>query len=138
MKFNRLIPEMTVQDIEKSKHFYLNLLGFKLKYERKEDRFVFLSYKDAQIMLEEKHEKGWNVAELVYPFGRGVNFSIEVDDVEALQKRLINNGYPLYRSLMVSQYEAEGKLLEQKEFLVQDPDGYLLRFTQEASVTVLN
>ena len=33
MKFNSLIPELSVTNIEKSKEFYLSL-GFKIKYER--------------------------------------------------------------------------------------------------------
>ena len=32
---------------------------------------------------------------------------------------------------MLNKYESNGELIEQKEFLVQDPDGYLLRFTHE-------
>lgn len=35
-------------------------------------------------MLEEFHRDGWNVADLRFPFGRGVNFSIEVDDIESI------------------------------------------------------
>ena len=51
MKFNSLIPELSVTDIEKSKEFYLNL-GFKIMYERKEDKFCFLYLEDNQIMIE--------------------------------------------------------------------------------------
>lgn len=43
MKFNKLIPELSVKDIHKSKKFYLEILGFKLNYERTEDQFAFIS-----------------------------------------------------------------------------------------------
>ena len=43
--------------------------------------------------------------------------------------KLILNEYPLYRSMMTNKYESNGEYITQKEFLVQDPDGYLLRFT---------
>ena len=33
MRFNSLIPELSVTDVEKSKVFYLNL-GFEIKYQR--------------------------------------------------------------------------------------------------------
>ena len=33
-KFNALIPEISVKNIEKSKEFYISILGFKLEYER--------------------------------------------------------------------------------------------------------
>ena len=44
MKFNSLIPELTVSDIDRTRDFYVNILQFKVEYERVEDRFVFLSY----------------------------------------------------------------------------------------------
>ncbi|UTH14049.1 VOC family protein [Macrococcus equipercicus] len=53
MKFNTLIPELEVLNIEASKNFYIEVLGFKLEYERKEDKFVFLSKDGSQLMLEE-------------------------------------------------------------------------------------
>lgn len=39
-KLNTLIPELSVSDINKSLYFYLNILSFKLEYERKEDKFA--------------------------------------------------------------------------------------------------
>lgn len=129
MKFNKLIPELTVSDINKTKEFYLDILGFKVEYERKGDRFIFLSFEGTQMMFEEMHENGWNVAEMSYPFGRGINFSIEVEDIDMIYNKLILNEYPLYRPMMTNQYESNGEQITQKEFLVQDPDGYLLRFT---------
>jgi len=131
MSFNRLIPELTVSDIHRTKQFYIETLGFRLEYERPEDKFIFVSFEGSQLMFEELHEDGWNVAEMTHPFGRGINFSIEADDIDSLYEKLLAKQYPLYRAMTVSQYEANGVCLEQKEFLVQDPDGYLLRFTQE-------
>ena len=94
MKFNKMIPELTVSDINKTKEFYLNILGFKLEYEREADRFIFLSFEETQLMFEEMHENGWNVAEMSYPFGRGINFSIEVEDIDMIYHKLILNEYP--------------------------------------------
>ena len=102
MKFNKMIPELTVSDINKTKEFYLNILGFKLEYEREADRFIFLSFEETQLMFEEMHENGWNVAEMSYPFGRGINFSIEVEDIDMIYHKLILNEYPLYRSMMTN------------------------------------
>lgn len=134
MKFNRLIPELTVQDIEKTRKFYLDVLGFQLEYERKEDKFLFLSFEGSQFMFEQMHQEGWNVAQMEYPFGRGVNFSIETDHIEEIYQQLVCNQYPIFRPMMISKYESNGEYLEQKEFLVQDPDGYLLRFTRESNI----
>lgn len=132
MIFNKLIPELTVIDIVKTKHFYIDILGFTIEYEREADKFIFVSLDGSQFMFEELHTDGWNVATMEYPFGRGINFSIEVDDIDVIYEKLRHEDYPLYRKMMVNEYEVAGNCLEQKEFLVQDPDGYLLRFTKKS------
>ena len=68
VKFNKLIPELSVSDINKSKEFYLSL-GFSIIYERVDDKFCFLELDGNQLMIEEVNEN-WNVGELEYPFGR--------------------------------------------------------------------
>ena len=73
----------------------------------------------------------WNTDKLEYPFGRGVNFQIEVNNLEEIRDRLIRNGIKLFRDIITSEYECSGDVLVQKEFLVQDLDGYLLRFCGE-------
>lgn len=48
MKFNSLIPELSVNNIEDTKYFYISILGFKLEYQRLNEKFMFLSYGDSQ------------------------------------------------------------------------------------------
>lgn len=88
MKFNSLIPELSVTNIEKSKKFYLNL-GFKIMYERKEDKFWFLYLEDNQIMIEEINNN-WSVGEIKYPFGNGINISMAVSDIDSFYESIIN------------------------------------------------
>ena len=83
MDFNKIIPELSVFNIDETKHFYSNL-GFKVEYERPKDKFVFMSFQGSQFMFEQIHENGWNTGESTYPLGRGINFSIAVDNVEEL------------------------------------------------------
>ncbi|MCR1950275.1 VOC family protein [Clostridium sp. DSM 100503] len=127
MKFNSLIPELSVINIEESKKFYIDILGFNLEYERVEDKFAFLSLEDIQIMIEEVNGY-WNTGELVYPFGRGINFEMKVSNVEELRDNLVKNNIELFRDITISEYESNGRIILQKEFLVQDINGYLLRF----------
>ena len=128
MNFNSTIPELSVFDIERTKKFYREL-GFKIEYERTEDKFVFMSFQDSQFMFEQIHDDGWNIGELVYPLGRGINFSIAVDDIEELYKLVNNLNIELYRELTRNIYQVNGIEEMQIEFLIQDPNGYLLRFT---------
>ncbi|RJS62940.1 bleomycin resistance protein [Priestia filamentosa] len=125
MEFNTLIPELSVKDIQKSKIFYLDVLGFQLNYERIEDQFAFISLNDAQMMIEQCNGH-WQTGELEYPYGRGINFQIEIDNIEVLLQKLKEHNILLFRDLMINSYSE----FTQKEFIVQDPDGYLLRFCQ--------
>ena len=128
MDFNKMIPELSVFDIEQTKRFY-NDLGFKIEYERHEEKFVFMSFQDSQFMFEPIPDTGWNIGELIYPLGRGINFSIAVDDIEGLYKLVKTLNLEIYRELNRSIYQVNGTEETQTEFLIQDPNGYLLRFT---------
>ena len=128
MEFNSLIPELTVSDIAKTKDFYLNVLGFVMEYERPEDKFVFLSFEGNQMMFEQDNGH-WPVGSLEHPYGRGINFEMTVSDVEGLYARVLEAGVRPFRELKVSRYRSRDEDIVQKELLVQDPDGYLLRFT---------
>ncbi len=130
MYFNKIIPEMDVTNLESSLKFY-KTCGFKIEYERKEDRFVFLSLGEIQFMLQELHSNKWKTGELVYPFGRGINFQLEVEDVEIMYNNLIGAGYEIMVPMEENWYRQDNKLLCNREFLIQDPDGYLLRFSQD-------
>lgn len=126
MQFNSLIPELSVTDINKSKEFYLNL-GFKIKYERPENKFCFLELEQNQIMIEQINDN-WNTGSLEYPFGRGINISMSISNVEELYNNFKNKNIKIFKELEVHTYRVDDKEYQDKEFLVQDPDGYLLRF----------
>lgn len=127
MKFNSLIPELSVSNIEKSKEFYTSI-GFNIKYERKENKFIFLELEENQIMIEEINDN-WNTGELIYPYGRGINISMTVNDIEKFYNNIKKLKYPIFKDLMINEYKIGKEISVDKEFLIQDPDGYLLRFT---------
>ena len=130
MNFNSLVPELSVSNIVKARYFYINILKFKLEYERQEDKFIFLSYGNAQIMFEEIQETGWNTAKFEYPLGRGINFQIDTDEVCEIKLRLEKADIPLFKDITVNRYCNGDEIYTEMELLVQDPDGYLLRFSQ--------
>ena len=126
MKFNSLIPELSVTDINKSKEFYQKI-GFKIKYERPENKFCFLELEENQIMIEEINDN-WNTGELEYPFGRGINISMSISDVELLFQHIKKQDIEIFNELEIHTYKVDNQEYTDKEFLIQDPDGYLLRF----------
>ena len=131
MKFNKIIPELSVTNLEISLKFY-KTLGFKIEYERPENKFVFLSMGEIQFMVQEiSDDDKWDVAPLSYPFGNGINFQLEVDNVEFIYNSLKENNYKIAFDIEENWYRQDNKLLGNKEFLVQDPDGYLLRFSED-------
>jgi catechol 2,3-dioxygenase-like lactoylglutathione lyase family enzyme len=95
IKYNKLIPELSVTNIEKSANFYVDLLGFKVEYKRDECKFMFLSLDGSQIMIEQINDT-WNTGELSYPFGRGINLQFEIEDISQPINALNSSNYPLY------------------------------------------
>ncbi len=127
MKWNALVPELIVTDLEKSYYFWVNILGFSVKYQRTEEKFMYLELNGAQFMLEELQDDQWVTGELNYPLGRGINFRLEVKQLDDILNRLHKAQWSIFSGLEERWYRAENVEHGQKQFLVQDPDGYLLR-----------
>ena len=131
MYFNKLIPEISVTNLDNSVRFY-KTIGFNIKYERLENKFVFLEMNEIQFMIQEITDNDkWDVAPLTYPFGNGINFQLEVDDVKKIYDKLKQDGYKIAFEIEENWYRQSDKFLGNKEFLAQDPDGYLLRFCED-------
>ena len=64
------------------------------------------------------------------PFGRGMNLEIEVGSVAPLLDALAAAGWPLHLPPEEAWYRAGDRDLGQYQFIVADPDGYLLRFCE--------
>jgi catechol 2,3-dioxygenase-like lactoylglutathione lyase family enzyme len=131
MNWCRLVPELTVMDFEKSVNFYVNTIGFEIKYSRSHPQFAYLEFEGAQIMIEEFHQDGWNLPGMEYPLGRGMNLQIECNDVVSIKERLLNSGHSLFMDITENWYQTEQTSVGNKEFIVQDPDGYMIRFAQD-------
>ena len=127
--FNALVPELDVFDLPASLRFWCDLLGFEVAYDRPAARFAFLVRGNIQIMLCEL-SGSWEVGELSRPFGRGINFQMIVSSVSPILEALEVAKWPLFRPPNDAWYRAGDQETGQREFLVQDPDGYLLRFAQ--------
>lgn len=82
MRFNQLVSELSVSDIEKSKRFYTDVLGFKIDY------------------------------------------------LEEFVARIKEKGVVPFKDIFTSKYRCDGICYVEREVLIQDPDGYLLRFSE--------
>ena len=80
-------------------------------------------------MLSERNGE-WETGVMEHPFGRGINFQIFVSEIAPIVKALAAVDYPLMKAPWESWYRKDDEKVGQREFLVQDPDGYVLRFAE--------
>ena len=118
LEFSKNIPELTA--------------GFKVEYDRPENKFAFISLDEIQFMLQEiANNDKWDVSPLSYPFGNGINFQLEVENLDEIYNNFKNSNYKITFDIQENWYRQDDKMLGNKEFLIQDPDGYLLRFSED-------
>ncbi len=132
-QFNAIVPELYCSNFETSLRFYTEVLGFAVVYSRLNERFAFLERQGAQLMIEqpEPPNRAWIIGDVQPPFGKGVNFEINTTNVAELHEQCINNQAAIYLPLEEKWYQAGSKKVGNLQFIVLDPDGYMLRFAQD-------
>jgi catechol 2,3-dioxygenase-like lactoylglutathione lyase family enzyme len=124
------VPEFSVSDFDRSLDFYVKLIGFTVLYARPESAFAYLSLDGAELMIE-RTSGTWTTGPLEQPYGRGINFQIMVTDLAGLHERLVRAGHPIMVPIEERWYRRDDVYDGQRQFLVQGPDGYLLRFAED-------
>ena len=135
--FSALIPERDVQDLEASLRFWVVALGFTVAFSRREAAFAYLEREGAQVMLNEINGN-WLTGPLTPPFGRGINLQIAVSSVTEILDRLGTTAWPLFRPCHDAWYRVGAEEVGCRQFLVQDPDGSLLRCSESLGTRPLN
>jgi catechol 2,3-dioxygenase-like lactoylglutathione lyase family enzyme len=131
LAYNQLVPELSVSDFRKSLDFYTRILGFSVAYQREEEGFAYLTLGQAQLMIDEIGKgRTWETGAFEYPLGRGINFQIEVTNLDELSNHLSVHDIPLFLEIEEKWYRKDNHEVGSRQFLVQDPDGYLLRFAE--------
>lgn len=142
MKLNALVPEFAVMNVGKSLQFYCDLLGFALAYERPEEGFALIALGDAQLMLDQI-DRGRTFGDmeevlaqpLSHPkLGHGLNVQIQVPEVAPMLKALATASIDLFLPLEDKWYRKDDGEIGNRQFVVADPDGYLLRFVEPLGV----
>lgn len=131
-KRNPLVPELTVTALGTSLSFWVTQLGFDIAYQRIEEGFAYLDLHGAHIMLEQYDPQAgqWLTGPLEKPLGRGINLQVDVPAVAPILQRLKVAGWPLFRDVEDVWYRANEVEVGQRQFLLQDPDGYLVRLVE--------
>ncbi len=124
----KCVPEILVENFETSLSFY-KALGFVDMYQR--EGFAYLEYQGAQFMIDAR-SGAWETGPMEKPYGRGVNFQILTNNLDTLISKLAAANIPLYEPKKEKRRDLGGQEGVFLECLVQDPDGYLLRFQQKS------
>ncbi|MBF4623220.1 VOC family protein [Clavibacter sp. VKM Ac-2872] len=124
-----LVPELLVTDLAASLAFWRDLCGFQVRYDRPDEGFAYIARGGAHLMLEQTGIiRNWVTGPLERPFGRGINFQIAVEDADVLAEALAAAGVALFLEPETTWYRIDDEETGVRQFLVQDPDGYLVRF----------
>ena len=127
-----LVPELAVTDYEASRRFWCDLVGFSLRYERPEEGFGYLVLGNAHLMLDQINQgRTWATGMLEAPLGRGINLEIQVAPLDAAWERLTQAQWPIFVEPEEKWYRAGDVEIGVLQFLIQDPDGYLVRLQAE-------
>ena len=130
MSSAKLVPELLVSNHAVSRDFYVRLIGFRVRYERPAEKFSYLDLGGAELMIEQETDF-WTTAPRERPYGRGINLQIEVDALDPILSRLREAGIALFRPVEEAWYRSGDTYSGNRQFLVQDPDGYLLRMFED-------
>jgi len=129
-----MTPELLCTSIEESVSFYTEILGFSIQYARPESGFAMLERQGSRIMLDEyepDRPRSWIAAPLEKPFGRGINLQIKTKFVDDLYAYVQKANGKIFLPIEEKWYRADDFELGNRQFIVQDPDGYLLRFFED-------
>lgn len=123
-----LVPELDVSDLAASIAFYARL-GFELAYDRPDEGFAYLERGTVHVMLQTAAGPGrrFRTAHLERPFGRGINFQLNVEDVTAVHQQVVAGGDEPLIPLEERWYRVHDHEQGNRQFVVADPDGYLWR-----------
>ncbi|MGK9340315.1 VOC family protein, partial [Sinorhizobium meliloti] len=71
------------------------------------------------------------------PFGRGINLQIKVANVTTIEASVRAHGAPLVLPMEERWYRVNEQETGNRQFVVADPDGYLLRFFEDLGLRPL-
>jgi catechol 2,3-dioxygenase-like lactoylglutathione lyase family enzyme len=121
-----LMPEIMVSDFARSLAFWTDVLGFAIAYDRPEQKFVYLQRPEGGQMMLYQRDGDWETGALEAPYGRGVVLQVYVADLAPVEAAVRAAGLPFYVTPRTRWRDWGDREGGQREFLVQDPDGYLV------------
>ena len=125
-----LMVELMAEDYDRSLAFWTGPLGFRVAYTRPAMRFAYLERPEGGQMMIYERDGDWETGPMEPPFGRGAVVQVYVEDVEKVHRAVRDAGLTPYEPLRERWRDWGDRQGGQREFLVQDPDGYLVMVAQ--------
>lgn len=139
-EINKLFVELTVANLERSLDFYSRVLGFDCTFITARRDYAVLRLFENEIRLRQKPEPWLKeiFGELESPFGRGVNFRIELEDLKPLLQRLKRAEIqPIVEPREIEVFTGDTCSVT-FAVDVKDPDGYVFFFRPEVTRSIAN
>ena len=133
--YNKLTPNMMVEDVNKTVDFYKNVLGFEFVIGVPKDSqdivtaiqidqklaFAIVKSNDLEIMFQTKESLGDEIADFAkMNVGGSVTFYIDVADVDKIYENL--------KDKVTIIQDLNTKFYGKKEFYIRDCNGYVIGF----------
>jgi lactoylglutathione lyase len=122
------VPFFWVSNMEASLRFYVEGLGFALKYQWVDEgklRWCWLQIGDAALMLQEYRPEGLKAAQIRGKFGNGVSIAFSCKDALAIYREVTARGIQTQEPFVGNRLWVVG---------VTDPDGYRMEFASPTDV----
>lgn len=128
--WSAMIAEFMVTDYDRTLAFWTGPMGFSVAFQRPDQRLACVTRPEgAQVMFYER-DGDWETGPMQTPYGRGAITQVFVSDVDALAEAIRTAGLPFFVEPREKWRDWGDRLGGQREFLVQDPDGYLIMVAQ--------
>lgn len=124
-----MIPLLMVYDMRRSVAFYRDILGFKVEESWEPDGHYYwalLCSGDTRLMLNAEFEDEERRPEYDRPHGQDVTFYFYPKDVTTMRDSLVAQGQ--------KPGELQDTPYHHRQFVLLDPDGYKLLFTQPVAL----
>ncbi len=128
--FSALAIELIVTNYERTLAFWTGPMGFTVCYTRPAMKFAYLEHVDGAQMMFYERDGDWETGEFERPLGRGAIVQIDVKNIDEIYAAFVKAQFPIYVEMREKWRDWGDRLGGQREFLVQDPDGYLLMVKQ--------
>jgi catechol 2,3-dioxygenase-like lactoylglutathione lyase family enzyme len=128
--WSRMVCELLVTDLAVSLAFWCDLIGFQIAYQRPAQRFVYLEHDAGQQLMLRQRDGSVETGPMQQPLGQGMMMQLVLSSIAAPLSAAQARRWPFYREPREAWRRTGEVESGRREFIVQDPDGYLIMLAE--------